>query len=37
MTRPISLTLLLLTVAVLVAILLPAIRKKRNEVFVESD
>ncbi len=36
-TRPISLTLLLLTLAVLVAILLPAIRKKRNEVFVESD
>ena len=36
-TRPISLTLLLLTVAVLVVMLLPAIRKKRNEVFVEAD
>lgn len=37
LTRPISLTLLLLTVAVLVVMLLPAIRKKRDEVFVESD
>ena len=36
-TRPISLTLLLLTVAVLVIVLLPAIRKKRDEVFVEAD
>ena len=36
-TRPISLTLLLLTVAVLVVMLLPAIRKKRNEVFVEAE
>ena len=36
-TRPISLTLLLLTLAVLVVILLPAIRKKRDEVFVEAD
>ena len=36
-TRPISLTLLLLTVAVLVIMLLPAIRKKRDEVFVEAD
>ena len=36
-TRPISLTLLLLTVAVLVVMLLPAIRKKRDEVFVEAD
>jgi putative tricarboxylic transport membrane protein len=36
-TRPISLTLLLLTVAVLVVVLLPAIRKKRDEVFVDAD
>ncbi|MDZ4085912.1 MAG: tripartite tricarboxylate transporter permease [Tabrizicola sp.] len=36
-TRPISLTLLLLTVAVLVVMLMPAIRKKRAEVFVEAD
>ena len=36
-SRPISLTLLLLTVAVLVVMLLPAIRKKREEVFVEGD
>ncbi len=36
-TRPISLTLLLLAVAVLVIMLLPAIRKKRDEVFVEAD
>lgn len=36
-TRPISLTLLLLTVAVLVVVLLPSIRKKRDEVFVEGD
>jgi TctA family transporter len=35
--RPISLTLLLLTVAVLVIMLLPAIRKKRDEVFVEAE
>jgi TctA family transporter len=32
-----SLTLLLLTVAVLFVMLMPAIRKKRDEVFVESD
>ncbi|MGQ0563727.1 MAG: tripartite tricarboxylate transporter permease [Gemmobacter sp.] len=37
LTRPISLTLLLLTVAVLVVVLLPSIRKKRDEVFVEGD
>jgi TctA family transporter len=37
LTRPISLTLLLLTVAVLVVMLLPSIRKKRDEVFVEAD
>lgn len=36
-SRPISLTLLLLTVAVLVIVLLPSIRKKRDEVFVEAD
>jgi TctA family transporter len=36
-TRPISLTLLLLTVAVLIIVLLPSIRKKRDEVFVEGD
>jgi putative tricarboxylic transport membrane protein len=36
-TRPISLTLLLLTLAVLVVMLMPAIRKKREEVFVEAD
>jgi TctA family transporter len=36
-TRPISLTLLVLTVAVLVVMLMPAIRKKREEVFVEGD
>ncbi|MHC1548832.1 tripartite tricarboxylate transporter permease [Phyllobacterium sp. K27] len=34
-TRPISLTLLLLAIAVLVVVLLPSIRKKRDEVFVE--
>lgn len=34
-TRPISLTLLLLALAVLVVVLLPSIRKKRDEVFVE--
>jgi putative tricarboxylic transport membrane protein len=37
LSRPISLVLLLLTVAVLVVMFLPAIRKKRNEVFVEAD
>lgn len=37
LTRPISLTLLLLTVVVLVIVLLPSIRKKRDEVFVEAD
>lgn len=36
-TRPISLTLLVLTVVVLVIVLLPSIRKKRDEVFVEAD
>jgi putative tricarboxylic transport membrane protein len=37
LTRSISAGLLVMTVIVLVAVLLPAIRKKRNEVFVESD
>ena len=37
LTRPISLTLLVLTVLVLVIMLLPTIRKKRDEVFVEAD
>jgi TctA family transporter len=36
-TRPISLALLVLTLAVLLVMLMPAIRKKRDEVFVESD
>jgi putative tricarboxylic transport membrane protein len=36
-SRPISLTLLLLTAVVLVVMLMPAIRKKRDEVFVEAD
>lgn len=37
LTRPISLTLLVLTVLVLIVVLLPSIRKKREEVFVEGD
>ena len=37
LTRPISLTLLLLAVAVLVVVLLPTIRKSRDEVFTEGD
>jgi putative tricarboxylic transport membrane protein len=36
-SRPISLLLLVLTAIVLVVMLLPAIRKKREEVFVEAD
>ena len=36
-TRPISLTLLLLAVVVLVVVLLPTIRKGRDEVFTEGD
>ncbi|MTH76551.1 tripartite tricarboxylate transporter permease [Paracoccus aestuariivivens] len=36
-TRPISATLLLLTAAVLVLVFLPQIRKRRDEVFTESD
>jgi putative tricarboxylic transport membrane protein len=36
-TRPISLALLLLAVAVLVVVLLPQVRRKRDEVFVEES
>jgi TctA family transporter len=36
-TRPISLTILLLTLAVLVVVFLPQVRAKRDQVFVESD
>ena len=37
LTRPISATLLVLTLIVLVVVLMPAVRKKRAEVFVEGD
>jgi putative tricarboxylic transport membrane protein len=37
LTRPISLILLLLAVAVLVVVFLPQVRQKRQEVFVEGD
>ncbi len=37
LSRPISATLLVMTVVVLVVVLLPSIRKKRDEVFVEAD
>ncbi|NUB45247.1 tripartite tricarboxylate transporter permease [Fertoebacter nigrum] len=37
LTRPISLTLLILSLAVLVVVFLPQVRKKRDEVFTESD
>jgi TctA family transporter len=37
LTRPISLTLLLMAAAVLVIVFLPHVRKKREEVFVEGD
>jgi putative tricarboxylic transport membrane protein len=37
LTRPISATLLALTALVLVIVLMPAVRKKRTEVFVEGD
>ena len=37
LTRPISLALLLMAVAVLVIVFLPQVRKKRAEVFVEGD
>lgn len=36
-TRPISATLLILSLAVLVLVFLPQIRKRRDEVFTESD
>ncbi|MDQ1899863.1 tripartite tricarboxylate transporter permease [Paracoccus sp. WLY502] len=36
-TRPISATLLLLSLAILVLVFLPQIRKRRDEVFTESD
>jgi putative tricarboxylic transport membrane protein len=35
--RPISATLLAIAVVVLVVVFLPAVRKKRDEVFVEED
>ncbi|MDQ1900824.1 tripartite tricarboxylate transporter permease [Paracoccus sp. WLY502] len=37
LTRPISATLLLLSLAILVLVFLPQIRKRREEVFTESD
>jgi TctA family transporter len=37
LTRPISLTLLLIAVAALVVAVLPAIRRRRDEVFTEED
>jgi TctA family transporter len=37
LTRPISLTLILLTIAVLIVVLLPQVRRKREEVFIEED
>ena len=37
LTRPISLALLLMAVAVLVIVLLPQVRKKRAEVFIEGE
>jgi TctA family transporter len=36
-TRPISLTLLLLALAVLIVVFLPSVKKKREEVFQEED
>lgn len=36
-TRPISATLLLIAVAVLVVVFLPSVKKKREEVFQEED
>ena len=36
-TRPISLALLLMAAAVLVLVFLPQIRRRRDEVFTESD
>lgn len=37
LARPISATLLVLTVLVLVVVLMPSVSKKRTEVFTESD
>ncbi|TWH33870.1 MULTISPECIES: tripartite tricarboxylate transporter permease [unclassified Aminobacter] len=37
LTRPISATLLVMSVIVLVVVLMPSVRKKREEVFVEED
>jgi TctA family transporter len=37
LTRPISASLLALAVLALVVAVLPAVRKKRDEVFVEED
>jgi putative tricarboxylic transport membrane protein len=37
LTRPISATLLVLTAAVLIVVLLPSVRKKREEVFVDDE
>jgi TctA family transporter len=37
LTRPISATLLVLTVLVLIVVLLPSVKQKRAEVFTESD
>ena len=37
LTRPISLTLLVLTLLVLIVVLSPQVRRKRDEVFVEGD
>jgi TctA family transporter len=36
-TRPISATMLVLAALVMVSVMLPALRKKREEVFVEDD
>jgi putative tricarboxylic transport membrane protein len=36
-TRPISATLLAIAAAVLIVVLLPSVRRKREEVFVEDD
>lgn len=36
-TRPISATLLLIALAVLVVVFLPSVKKKREQVFVEED
>ena len=37
LTRPISLTLLIVTALVLAVMMLPRVRRKRDEVFVEGD